>query len=98
MILVAAAEHKVGFFGCFQKAVQVGRRMAKVGIHFEHTFVVAFKSPLEARHVSGAEAHLALTAQQVNPRILCRLRFHHIARTVGATVVYHENFEAFVLL
>ena len=96
-ILVAATENEVCIFGGFQKAVQVCRCMAEVGIHLEHAFVIAFERPLEAHHVSGTKSHLPLTAKQVDSGILVGFGLDKVARTVRGTVIHHQNFQTFIL-
>ena len=71
--------------------------MAKVGIHFEHAFIIAFERPLEARHVSGAKSHLAFTTNEMDSRIFVGFGLNKVTRSIRRTVIHHQNFKTFIL-
>ena len=96
-ILITASKNKIGIFSRFQKAIQIRRRMTKVRIHLENTLIVPFQGPLETCHIRRAQTHLALTANQVHPGVLFRFRLYQISRTIGGTVIHHQNFKAGIL-
>ena len=73
--------------------------MAEVSIHLENIAVVSFQSPLESSNVGSTQPEFSASLddeETVGKLLLAHHSFDNSRRTVGRSVVNHQDVETFV--